>query len=800
MKVSLKWLSEYVDLAQSPAELARRLTLAVAEVESVETVGGGWDNVTVGLVVAVRPHPNADRLRLATVDAGAEPKTVVCGAPNLAVGQKIAFADVGAHLTDGHTGKPAVLKASVIRGVESSGMVCSERELGLSEEHEGILVLPADAPVGRPLSEYLGDTVFDLYSWPHRPDLMSMVGVAREVAALTGVALREPELAYAAEAGSIAGRLDVSIEAPDLCPRYIGALLEGVRIGPSPAWMQDRLLAAGMRPINNVVDVTNYVMLEMGQPLHAFDYDAVSEHRIIVRRARPGERLRTLDGEDRPLDDRMLLIADPQGPVALAGVMGGQASEVGPSTSRILLEAANFNGISIRATSTRLHLRSEASARFEKSIGPEVAERAARRAVQLLIETANAQAVDGFVDAYPRPWQAPVIGVGEDRIVRVLGVELEAARVEKSLTSLGFVVDRESEGGGYRVTVPYWRTDVRIADDVIEEVIRIVGYDAVPGTQLSGRLPAPASEPLYELRGRVQDLLAGMGMQEVITYSLVSEKMAASVDGGPEAQPVLTVVNPASIDHAVLRPSLRPSLLQTLAVNQRHFRGTLALFESARVYRPRPDDLPEEEEVLAGVLAGRRVDRWGSPTDEGVDFYDLKGVVDALAHGLRVPVAFRAAEVTGMVEARAAEVMSGNTVVGVAGQVDRGLASRFGLDMDAYLFEIPLAPLIPLLGTAPGYKPYSRFPAVEQDLAVVVDAAIEATAIGEIIRRGRFVVDVRPFDVYVGPPVPPDRKSIAFSVRYQAEDRTLTEDEVTRSRDRIVQQLERVLGARLREA
>jgi len=800
MKVSLKWLSEFVDLALPVDELARRLTLSTAEVEAIERTGGSWDSVHIATVVAVAPHPNADRLRLATVDTGAGPKTVVCGAPNLATGQKIAFAEVGAHLIDGHTGKPAVLKASTIRGVESAGMVCSERELGLSDEHEGILVLPEDAPAGALLADYLGDTVLDLYSWPHRPDLMSMLGVAREVAALTGVELREPALDYVATGGSIDGRLSVEIDAPELCPRYVGALIQGVRIGPSPPWMQERLLASGMRPINNVVDVTNYVMLELGQPLHAFDYDAIRDNRVIVRRARTGERLRTLDGEDRPLDERMLVIADPSRPVALAGVMGGESSEVSSGTKTILLEAANFNGINVRATSTRLHLRSEASARFEKGIGPEMAARAARRAAQLLIEVAGGQVADGLVDAYPGRWEQPVVRVPARRIIQVLGFEPAPEMVRTALSRLGFGV-QGSRVEDYRVAVPYWRTDVRIADDVIEEIIRIVGYDAVPGTQLSGCLPEPVPEPLYELRGRVQDLLVGAGMQEVITYSLVSQSTFAALEDGREsAAPPLSIVNPASLEHAILRESLRPSLLQTLASNVRQRRGTIALFESARVYRQRVDDLPEENEVLVGVITGRHPDRWGSPATESVDFYDLKGILETLLHGLRVPASFKPADAVGFAQGRVAEIVSGESVIGVAGEVAVELARRFDVDQDVYLFEIPLASLLPVLDTAPGYKPYSRFPAVEQDIAVVVDEAMEAAAIEAVVRRGRFVVDTRPFDVYTGVPIAPGRKSIALSVRFQADDHTLTDEEVTRSRGRIVQQLERTLGAELRDA
>jgi phenylalanyl-tRNA synthetase beta chain len=797
MKVSLRWLASYVKLTLPPAELARRLTLSTAEVEAIVEVGGSWDNVHVGRVLDIAPHPNADRLRLATVDTGGEPKTVVCGAPNLAVGQKIAFAEAGAHLIDGHTGQPAVLKASTIRGVVSAGMVCSERELGLSDEHEGILVLPDDAPIGALLQEYLGDTIFDLYSWPHRPDLMSMVGVAREVAALTGEAVQEPQIAYDAEAGPLGDRIKVEIEATDLCPRYIGALVEDVQVGPSPEWMQERLTAAGMRPINNVVDITNFVMLELGQPLHAFDYDRIADGRIVVRRARAGERLRTLDGEDRPLDERMLVITDPSGPVALAGVMGGETTEVSPATTRVLLEAANFSGINIRATSTRLHLRSEASARFEKSIGPEVALHAARRAVQLLVDLCGARAFGGFADAYPGAEPVTVVDVAPERIEQVLGVRVGAQDVYHALQSLGFVVE-DGPPHAYRVSVPYWRTDVRIPDDVIEEIVRVLGYETIPLTTVLGRVPEHRPEPLYELRRRVQDVLVAAGMQEVITYSLVSAELAGTVEG--EVQRLARIVNPSSLEHVYLRRSLRGSLLQTLANNLRHRRARVALFETARIYLPRDGDLPEEPEVATVVMGGRRLDRWGMASEDAIDFYDAKGVVEALLDKLQIDASFRAANDPELVSGRTAEIVCGASRLGVIGQVHPSVAERFDIQTDVYLLELELNALFPAQKTRPGYRPYSRYPATEQDIAVVVNQDVAAAQIVAIIRQGRFVTDVRPFDVYVGEPILTGKKSIAFTVQYQAPDHTLTDEEVNRSRNRTLQQLGQQLGAELREA
>src|SRR3990170_3776868 len=474
--------------------------MAGLEVETIEHVGGppqaeDEQLVTVGRVVSVDPHPNADRLVLATVDyGGAEPQTVVCGAPNVAAGQKIAFARAGATLIDGRTGKPAVLKPASIRGVESAGMVCSERELGLSEEHEGILVLPDDAPVGTPLAEYLGDAILDMDVTPNRPDWLSMLGIAREVAALAGAgATREPEHTYSEADDPAAQRLAVEIADPDLCYRYVASIIEGVKIGESPKWMQERLIAGGMRPISNVVDITNYVMLELGQPLHAFDYDKIGGHKIVVRRAREGEVLRTLDGVDRPLTSDMLVIADANVPVALAGVMGGAGSEVTEQTATILLESATFHATNNRRTATRLKLRSEASTRFEKGLSPELALVASQRATKLLVELAGGRALHGAVDCYPAPAPEVRIDLRRKRLHQVLGV----------LPSLGFAC-RWEPPEHYHVRVPYWRTDVRIEDDLAEEVARVVGYEQIPAKGLGGDVPPVEPQPLHDLRERLR--------------------------------------------------------------------------------------------------------------------------------------------------------------------------------------------------------------------------------------------------------------------------------------------------------
>jgi phenylalanyl-tRNA synthetase beta chain len=800
VRVSLKWLADYVDLALPARELAHRLTMAGLGVDTIESSGGDWEGISVGLVTSVDPHPNADRLRLATVElAEDERMTVVCGAPNVAAGQKVAFARTGARLIDGHTGQPTVLAPAVIRGVESAGMVCSEKELGISDEHTGILVLPEDAPIGTPLDQYMGDSILNVDVTPNRPDCLSMMGIAREAAALSGGAAREPDSTYPEEGEPIEGRASVEIADSDLCSRYVATLIEDVSIGPSPPWMQERLIAGGMRPINNVVDITNYVMLELGQPLHAFDFARLGQGKIIVRRARPGERLLTLDGTERTLAPETLVIADAEVPVALAGVMGGLDSEVTEATTTVLLESANFNPVSIRRTATRLRARSEASTRFEKGLSPELSIVAARRATKLIVELGGGRAARGIIDVYPRKAQDVRIDLTQERLRRVLGVNLPASRVRDVLTSLGFSC--RSEGSRrYAVGVPYWRTDVRIPDDVVEEVARIVGYDELPTNNLGGRVPSVLPQPLRDLRERVRDLLAAAGMQEVINYSLTTLEALQRVLAPEElaARPPLRMANPLSADLEYLRTTLRASLLQTIAGNLRHREGECALFEAARVYLPAGEGLPQEQEHVVGAVSGQHEDRWGRPTDEGVDFYDAKGYLEELFSGLGVAPALVEADVFGMVPGRTAEVQAEGRVIGVLGQVHPRVATAFDIARDVYLFEVVLDELLPCVGGPRHYESVPRFPAVVQDIALVVEQEVAAGRVQAIIEQAPLVQRARLFDVYTGEQVGANRKSLAFSVSYQSPDHTLTDQEVARAQRGILERLKREVGATLR--
>ena len=792
MKVSLKWLREYVPVSLEPKELAHRLTMAGIEVGDVEEVGEAWEGVCVGRVREVNKHPNADRLSLCTVDLPDETFEVICGAPNVAAGQNIAFAKVGAELFDGHSGKPVKLKAAKIRGVVSNGMICSEKELGMSEEHEGILVLPEDAPAGMPLFDYLGDSILELELTPNRPDCLSMLGVAQEVAALTGSEVASPDVTYEEEERSAGEMATVEIGDPDLCGRYTASIVSGLKIGPSPAWMQERLKACGMRPINNVVDITNYVMMEYGQPLHAFDFDKVKDHKIIVRRANKGERLTTLDGEDRPLDPEMLVITDPDGPVGLAGVMGGANTEVSEDSKTLLLESANFDNVNIRRTSTRLRLRSEASLRFDKGLSPELPPRGLRRATQLLAELAEGKVAKGIIDVYPGAREQAPLSITEGRIKQVLGISMGMDRVRGVLESLGFECEESGEGA-LKVSAPYWRTDIGIEDDLVEEVARVSGYDDIPTTPLSGQIPPNETDTARILRDSVKDILAGCGMQEVVNYSLSDVKGLENAGLGhlAELNPI-RVANPLRVEQEYLRLSLRPGLLANVEHNRKFHHGPLLMFEAGKVYMPKKDALPEEQEVLAGVVTG-------DPEEPMDGFLRTKGVLETLLGRLGVEGRFERGEGEGLHPGRVVEVLVREDRLVVLGEVHPQVLESFDIDgVSVHLFEVDLGKLRTHLPAAKKYKPVSRYPGALRDLALIVDSETPSSAVQGVIEGFPLVTSVELFDVYSGDQVEAGKKSLAFRVLYQSPSRTLNEHEVTMVQAQLLDKVGRETGAALR--
>ena len=808
-------MRQYVDVAISPQELAHRLTMAGIEVgDVIET--GGWSGCFVGQVMDVRPHPQADRLSLCRVSTGDLELEVVCGAPNVATGQKICFATVGARLLDAHSGKRETLKAARIRGVESQGMICSELELGLGEDHSGIIVLPPDAPLGTPLDDYLGDTVLDLELTPNRLDCLSILGVAHEVAALTETTVREPDLDYPEEGPHIEALVSISVADPDLCPRYTASLIQGINVGSSPQWLQDRLTSAGLRPINNVVDVTNFVMLELNQPLHSFDFDKIRDATVVVRRARPGETLVTLDNVPRSLNTEVLVIADASDPIGMAGVIGGANSEIGTGTTSVLLESATFEAYNNRHTAQSFQLRTEATLRFEKGLRQELAPIALRRATQLIHQVAGGKIAQGIIDVNHQPAPSPKVSLTARRLKKVLGMDLDMDRVEQVLTSLGFY-DIRREGfspasnafEGLEVTVPYWRNDIAIEEDLVEEIVRIVGYDAVPTTMLSTPIPYRQVGPMTQLVAKVKDALTAVGMQEVINYPLVSQADLDKVgywnlNNAEGDGPPMRLANPMSADHEILRPTLRFSVLATLAANEGHEEGPFRLFESSRVFIPRDNDLPFERETVVGLLAGRRMDHsWlrSSPIDdEPLDFYDAKGVVAAVLGQLGVEPEYRPAEDPLFQPGKCAQISANGLDLGIVGEVHPAIARRFDLNAaPVSLLEMGLDSLLESLGQAERkFKSISRYPAAIRDLALVVPQDVPAGRVQEIIARHRMVQKVDLFDIYSGENVASGTKSLAFHVDFQSHERTLTTEEVNRALEGLLKSLEREVGASLR--
>ena len=796
MKVPLSWLRAYVDVTSSAEELAHRLTMAGVEVGCVERIGG-WTNCYVGRVLTIEPHPNADRLRLCTVDIGEEKFQVVCGAPNVAETQNIAFARIGATLFNTHSGKVEPLKAAKIRGVTSEGMICSVLELGIGEEHDGILVLPSDAPVGTPLADYLGDVVLELEVTANRPDCFSILGVAREVAAFSGTTVVEPDVSYPEDGPPIEEQATVEIADPELCARYTGALLTGITIGPSPDWMQERLTRAGMRPINNIVDVTNYVMLETGQPLHAFDLDKVANRHIIVRQAAPGERHVTLDGVERTLQPPIVVIADPEKAVGLGGVMGGANTEVTEETRTILLESASFHPFNTRHTGEALKLRTDASLRFEKGWRPGLPPVGLRRAMKLMLEIAGGVAAKGIIDVFPGGQDAKRITLTAARMEKVLGVSIPMAEAARTLTSLGFSCSNVGDDS-LEAVAPPWRADIGIEDDLVEEVVRIIGYDQVPTTPLATPIPLSQPDPAQAVKEGVRDLLASIGMQEIITYSMVSGQALELAHRGVEpATPPMRAFNPISAEHEFLRTSLRPGLLRTLAANQRHEGLPQWYFEVGKEFLFYGEGLPDERQKAAGVLSGPGAQASWAAQEAAAGFYDAKGVVESLCTRLGLTPSFEPLDDPFYYPGRAAAISAGGQRIGELGEVHPEALEAFDVRGEGTVyFEVDLASLTAAVPQEERrFRGPSVYPEALRDLALVVGVDVPAARVQEVIEQHPLVAHATLFDVYAGEQLGADVRSLAYRVSLQARDRTLTAEDVQRAMDRLLSRLERELGA-----
>jgi phenylalanyl-tRNA synthetase beta chain len=820
MRVPLSWLKDFVEIPIPLDDLIHRMIMAGLEVANVEHIGDTWqrDKLFVGEILEIKPHPNAERLVLAVVEYGqGVPQTVVTGAPNLRPGergQKVAFAVEGAELLAGHsaTFQKQILKRTTIRGVESAGMVCSEKELGLSDDHTGVIILDPAAPVGRPLRDVLGDTVLDVELTPNLAYANCIIGLAREVAALTGQQLRAwrpDDVRLAASLSATTPYIMVRSADPQLCPRYSAALIENVTTQPAPAWMQRRLLLAGMRPISTIVDITNYCMLEMGQPLHAFDYETLQLHGgIVVRRATPGEHMQTLDGLERILTEDMLLITDDSGPIAIAGVMGGASTEVSERTQHVLLESANFSSISIRRTSQALRLASEAAQRFGRGVDSELTLPALVRASRLMEGLGGGTMHAEIADTYPQPPQARRITLRAEAVKRILGMDFRVETMQRILSALDFQCTPHRDDGDPRleVEVPSHRLDVSIAADLIEDLARINGYEEIPLTLIKDVLPPQRSQPLLAGLEQTRNTLVGCGLTEIISYGLTSLDSVnrAQGDGPPvEALAYIRLANPISQEREFLRQSLLPSMLETLRTNSR-YRQRMALFEIGRVYLPQPgQELPLEQRRLAIALTGPVLPAsWydgEAPSHYG--FAHLKGIVETLVQRLHVPgVRFVAAPHPSLHPARSAALQLADAALGIMGEAHPQVCERFDVpDQIVVLLELDLDML--LAHRQPHrYQRISRFPAALQDMALVVDADIPAQTVEETLRAagGDLLWHVELFDLYQGEQIPAGKKSLAYALTFQAEDRSLTEDEVLQLYQHIQQHAAATLGAALR--
>ena len=794
MRFPLSWLKEYVDIDVSPEELKDLFNFSGMKVETMESPGAEIEGVVVAEVLNIVAHPNADTLSLVDVRwADKEEQRVVCGAKNFAVGDRVPLARVGAKL-------PGVeITERKIRGEVSRGMLCSGAELGVSKDHSGIMILPADTELGADVVKTLGldDVIFDLEITPNRGDSMGLIGIAREVAALLGTEFRIPKLHV--PPSDVSNPIEVRIDDPSACRRFVARYIEGVTIGPSPSWMAARLLASGVRPISNVVDITNYVLLETSQPLHAYDAREITDNKIQVRRAKPGEKVTTLDGVERTMNPDDLLITDTKRPLGIAGVMGGENSEVADDTTTVVLEVANFDSASVSHSSRSHKLWTEASARFERGADPEGAAYAAARACMLFAELAGGRVSSDVVDEYPSPPKPRSVTLRPSRTDHLLGYEVPEDEQVSLLRSIGFEV--ETAGNLLKVGVPSFRPDIQREVDLIEEVARLAGFDRLPATIPKGHAGGLTAEQQAERR--VHQILSGAGLSEAWTPSLVAPKDIDTL-GLPADHParkMVVLAHPMTEDQSVLRTTLLPSLLRSVARNVAQRAPGVALYEIARIYEPSTEELPQEAGVIAAAFTGERAGKHWRAAPGRWDFYSAKGVLEALLDGLRLETP-RFRPVTGYPfhPTRAAAVSLNTAPLGALGELHPEVCERFDVPEGTVAFELALGPILAALPPRPQVELLDKYPAIYIDLAFVVDADVPAERIGDLIAKAGEpeVVNSVLFDIYTGEQIPAGKKSLAYSLELRVGDRTLTDEDAEGVRDRILGAVRERTGAELR--
>lgn len=808
MLVSYNWLKNYVDLGDlSPEELAEKITQSGIEVEGVEYTAEKSTDVVVGYVASCEKHPDADKLNLCQVDVGDGTLQIICGAPNVAQGQKVAVAKPGAVLPGNFK-----IKKVKLRGIESNGMICSLKELGLDEKYipadiaEGIFVFPDDAPVGQSVDELLNlnDAVLELDVLANRSDALSMLGVAYETGAILDKPVNLPdETVTFAEGENAEKYISVEVEAPDLNPYYGAFVIRDVKIGPSPLWMRNYLMASGIRPINNVVDITNYVLLEYGQPLHAFDYDKFNSDKVVVRRAQNGEKMVTLDEQERTLSEADLVITNSKEPVALAGVMGGANTEVTAETKNVLLEAAYFDSATVRGTVKQTGLRSESSTRFEKGIDPNRVKKAGIRASHLLQHYAGGKVAEGVAEFDELDRSEKNVSINTKAINNRLGTSMTTEEVEHVLKRLKF--DYTIDGEDFAVQVPTRRGDISIFEDMLEEVARTYGYDKLPFTLPAGAGLAGALTERQLLKRKLKNFMQGAGLMETLTYSLTNEnsaKLLISPEVREETAAPVALSKPMSEDRKYLRLSLLPELLNALAYNNARNQQHLSYFEVGSIFISKEAELtvqPKEQLRIAAALTGKWLEQPWQQEKKDVDFYVAKGIVEGLFEHLQIPVSFRQAKLDDLHPGRAAEVLLDDKVIGFVGQLHPLLSKEMDLK-ETYVFDINLEEVFEAHENVPSYVQIPKYPSIARDIAFILDEDIHAGDVKKEIEEAGapLVSKVEIFDLYQGEHMENGKKSIAYSLLYQHPEKTLKDDEVEESYQKVIEAVNSKFNAYVR--
>jgi phenylalanyl-tRNA synthetase beta chain len=803
MRVSLNWLKEYVDIDIPAKDLAERLTMSGLEVEALEPLGQSLQDILVAKILSIKRHPGADRLFICHMDTGDGEVPVVCSAPNLTAGAMVPMALPGTQLPGG-----MIVEESQIRGERSVGMLLAEDEMGLTDDHTGIMILPTDLSPGAKVPEVvpLEDWVFDISITPNRPDCACVMGVAREIAALTGQKLRHPEIKLVEGNTPIEDLTHVTIVDPEGCPRYAAGMIQGVELRPSPFWMRYRLHASGVRSINNVVDVTNYVLLEVGQPLHAFDYDRLRENRIVVKKAEDGEIFSTLDGQSHTLDREILMICDGGRSVAVAGIMGGLNSEIFAGSTNVLVESAYFDPITIRRGSKKLGLSTEASYRFERGIDIEGVITALRRALMLIHQLAGGEIIRGLIDNYPEPFSPPVIDLRIDKTNDFLGTALSQDTIAGYLRALELQVETV-EPNLIRVTPPPYRVDITREVDLMEEVARLEGYDRILVTSPPIRPSDEGDLPGLVLGDKMREIVAGLGFTEIITYSFISPDSAAFLGAGGDSplRSFVKLLNPLSADQSVMRTSLVPGLLDAIRTNILHGEKDLKLFEWGKVFiHSENEELPREEPFLGAIMTGLSDQKAWFRGEREVDFYDIKGAVQALLTALGLDgFLFKRDNIPPHYHPEvSSQIQFSDAVIGHVGQILPKVMKSYDLEsVVAYVFEVDIKTLLEWMPHRKAFEPYARFPAVFRDISLIVGRGVASTEVQEIIKSegGELIEAVDLYDFYEGGKIDPSEKALTFRVCYRSKKGTLDGQEINRLHETIINQIRQKTGGRLRE-